>query len=191
VRWFLVHSFLTHSHPSSKGIFLTLGFTIETLDKESTMRPPVTDRPAYGSQSQNSTSQGSLSSQGVPKSDGEVTAPQPRKPEGEPVQGPPQWLQSRRKLLRAWVEASAWLKDFCENQCKLERGVFTLLCIVFLLLEHLLISFATGKPSLSEKEPPLTHPLHVTISNVREMYQTAVGAHPDQRKGQAPYSRYP
>ncbi|ETW86564.1 hypothetical protein HETIRDRAFT_306078, partial [Heterobasidion irregulare TC 32-1] len=63
--------------------------------------------------------------------------------------GTPQGRRNRAKLLRAWVELSAWAVDYRKR-------------------------FAS---SLKEYTP---HPLWVRIENAREMYQTAVGAHPDQ-----------
>ncbi|KAI0045879.1 cysteine proteinase [Auriscalpium vulgare] len=64
----------------------------------------------------------------------------------------------RAKLLRAWVELSAWMTDFQKR-------------------------FA---PSLKDYTP---HPLTVKIDNAREMYQNAIGAHPDQiARGNLPAS---
>ncbi|KDQ51133.1 hypothetical protein JAAARDRAFT_199352 [Jaapia argillacea MUCL 33604] len=56
---------------------------------------------------------------------------------------------NRAKLLRAWVELSAWLTDYRKR-------------------------FA---PALKGIEP---HELRVKVNSVREMYQTAIGAHPEQ-----------
>ncbi|KAG6831963.1 hypothetical protein H0H87_003298 [Tephrocybe sp. NHM501043] len=57
---------------------------------------------------------------------------------------------NRRRLLRAWVEVSAWLVDFK----RLNASHF--------------------------KDLPEKKPLWVKIDSAREMYQTAIGAHPDQ-----------
>ncbi|RDB19324.1 putative ubiquitin carboxyl-terminal hydrolase 2 [Hypsizygus marmoreus] len=57
---------------------------------------------------------------------------------------------NRRKLLRAWVEVSAWVADFK----RIHAAHF--------------------------KDSPKLHKLYVQIESAREMYQTAIGAHPDQ-----------
>ncbi|KAH0591372.1 putative ubiquitin carboxyl-terminal hydrolase 2 [Termitomyces sp. J132] len=57
---------------------------------------------------------------------------------------------NRRRLLRAWVEVSAWLADFR----RLNASHF--------------------------KDLPERKTLSVQIESAREMYQTAIGAHPDQ-----------
>ncbi|KAF8079191.1 hypothetical protein FPV67DRAFT_101469 [Lyophyllum atratum] len=57
---------------------------------------------------------------------------------------------NRRKLLRAWVEVSAWVVDFKR------------------------INASHFKDWVTKLKP------HVQIQSAREMYQTAIGAHPDQ-----------
>ncbi|KAG6829774.1 hypothetical protein H0H92_003564 [Tricholoma furcatifolium] len=59
---------------------------------------------------------------------------------------------NRRRLLRAWVEVSAWLADFRRSNATVFRD-------------------------LPEKKQ-----LWVQIESAREMYQTAIGAHPDQAR---------
>ncbi|KAF8899278.1 hypothetical protein BD779DRAFT_1607774 [Infundibulicybe gibba] len=68
-------------------------------------------------------------------------------PPTEPIN--PTGKQNRRKLLRAWVEISAWLVDF--------RRVHA-----------------------AQLKDQRAHKLSVTIDSAREMYQLAIGAHPDQ-----------
>ncbi|KII93273.1 hypothetical protein PLICRDRAFT_35462 [Plicaturopsis crispa FD-325 SS-3] len=60
-----------------------------------------------------------------------------------------QGRQNRARLLRAWVEISAWATDFQKR-------------------------FGTGLKGY------VPVPLHVKVENAREMYQSGVGAHPDQ-----------
>ncbi|KAK7464469.1 ubiquitin-specific protease ubp2 [Stygiomarasmius scandens] len=66
----------------------------------------------------------------------------------------PTGKQNRGKLLRAWVETSAWLVDYTRVN------------------GHALKPFLTG-----EHKP---QKLWVKIDSAREQYQTAIGAHPDQ-----------
>ncbi|KAF9469591.1 hypothetical protein BDZ94DRAFT_1151478 [Collybia nuda] len=63
----------------------------------------------------------------------------------------PEGRMHRRKLLRAWVEISAWVADF--------RRIFA---------------------SHFKAPGPRSFTLHVQLSSAREMYQEAIGAHPDQ-----------
>ncbi|KAI0319953.1 hypothetical protein OF83DRAFT_1169745 [Amylostereum chailletii] len=58
--------------------------------------------------------------------------------------------QKRQKLLRAWVELGAWTVDFRKRLA----------------------------PTI--KDHPATFKLWIKIDSAREMYQTAIGAHPDQ-----------
>jgi len=80
---------------------------------------------------------------------------------------------NRAKLLRAWIEISAWLADFAK-----QYGLF--LCLSL----HQPRPFKGFSPSL----PPLATELadhhrartSVNIDSVRELYQTAIGAHLEQ-----------
>lgn len=77
---------------------------------------------------------------------------------------------NRAKLLRAWVELSAWLANFTKR-----HGSFS--------------AFSTSSP-LAEGyfTPPLVGELadhlkirtSVKVDSVRELYQSAIGAHPEQ-----------
>ena len=72
--------------------------------------------------------------------------------------------QNRRKFLRAWVEIQAWLADFRRLHGDHLHHSFNIL----LLIE--------GKASQSRDTKDKT----VQLDSAREMYQTAIGAHPDQ-----------
>ncbi|KAJ7754991.1 hypothetical protein DFH07DRAFT_496988 [Mycena maculata] len=94
--------------PVIQKVFETLGFSGDTFDTESGMRPPIID----------------------------INSPQGR--------------QNRAKLLRAWAEIGSWTSDF-------ERV----------------------HPSLLQHDHK-GYKLWVTLENVREKYQLAIGAHPTQ-----------
>lgn len=64
----------------------------------------------------------------------------------------PEGVQNRRKLLRAWVEVNAWLADFKRN----------------------------NPQHLKDHHPNQPTTGTVQIDSAREMYQTAIGAHPVQ-----------
>lgn len=94
-------------NPNIKRIFELLGFVEEITERDSTLRPPVTDLTLQGK-------------------------------------------QNRRKLLRAWLEILSWLTDFKR------------------------IHATHFKDAARETKP------YVQLDSAREMYQTAIGAHPDQ-----------
>ncbi|KDR85578.1 hypothetical protein GALMADRAFT_53377 [Galerina marginata CBS 339.88] len=94
-------------NPNIKRIFELLGFAEEVVERDSTLKPPITD---------SSTQLGK---------------------------------QNRRKLLRAWLEISAWLTDF-------------------------------KRLNASHFKDMKEYKLYVQLDSAREMYQTAIGAHPDQ-----------
>lgn len=81
----------------------------------------------------------------------------------------PEGRMHRRKLLRAWVEISAWVVDF--------RRIFGIITFVlFLSCPNEFGSLASHFKLSGQK----SHALHVQLASAREMYQTAIGAHPDQ-----------
>lgn len=73
--------------------------------------------------------------------------------------------QNRRKFLRAWVEIHAWLTDFKRLYGDNLHYSFNIL----LLIECKASQFKDAKDKS-----------FVQLDNAREMYQTAIGAHPDQ-----------
>lgn len=111
---------------SSKRIFECLGFLEEVVERDCTLRPPVTDT---------------------------VTAV---------------GKQNRRKLLRAWVEIASWLTDY-----KKLHGTLFVFFAVLLLICDIASHF---------KDVVKEHKLYVQLDSAREMYQTAIGAHPDQSR---------
>jgi len=78
----------------------------------------------------------------------------------------PQGKQNRRKLLRAWLEITSWLADF-----KRIHGDFIPHHHVYVVNAAIAIHF---KDAVKEAKS------YVQLDNAREMYQTAIGAHPDQ-----------
>lgn len=73
--------------------------------------------------------------------------------------------QNRRKFLRAWVEIHAWLNDFKRLHGDVLHHYFNIL----LLIKYKASQFKDSK----DKN-------FVQLDSAREMYQTAIGAHPDQ-----------
>ena len=82
----------------------------------------------------------------------------------------PEGVQNRRKLLRAWVEVNAWLADFKRNN----RMSYFQLTLFF--WSHYFLVAQHVKDHHPNQPPPGT----VQIDSAREMYQTAIGAHPEQ-----------
>lgn len=74
---------------------------------------------------------------------------------------------NRRRLLRAWVEVNAWLADFRRTNGSVNDHIRSLPSLIHHLATHF-------------KDLPERKPLSVQIESAREMYQTAIGAHPDQ-----------
>ena len=74
---------------------------------------------------------------------------------------------NRQRLLRVWVEISSWLYIYR----KLNRMHFPGLVDEVLTLH--IAEALDGKRNYS---------IHVNLEGVREMYQTAIGAHVDQSK---------
>ncbi|KAG6840763.1 hypothetical protein C0991_004548 [Blastosporella zonata] len=79
---------------------------------------------------------------------------------------------NRRRLLRAWVEVSAWLVDFkrLHGKCISDDS----LRLPSIIVPSRLFVASQFK-DYSEKKP-----LWVQIESAREMYQQGIGAHPDQ-----------
>ena len=76
--------------------------------------------------------------------------------------------QNRRKLLRAWLEIASWRTHF-----KRIHGDFILPYCVYI------VNFVIGthfRPVVDETRP------YVQLDSAREVYQTAIGAHPDQSR---------
>lgn len=79
---------------------------------------------------------------------------------------------NRGKLLRAWIEISAWLADFTKRY-----GLF--------LVPDINLGYSKRFPvSLLATELVDHHKVRtsVKIDSVRELYQTAIGAHLEQRQ---------
>jgi ubiquitin carboxyl-terminal hydrolase 25/28 len=78
----------------------------------------------------------------------------------------PQGKQNRRKLLRAWLEIASWLTDF-----KRIHGDF---------IHHHHFYIVNAAIATHFKDAVRETKLYVQLDSAREMYQTAIGAHPDQ-----------
>lgn len=85
--------------------------------------------------------------------------------ENSSLEGP----ANRGKLLRAWIEISAWLADFTKRS-----GLF-LASDVTLVIQS--VPFLATE--LADHHKVRTS---VKIDSVRELYQTAIGAHLEQRQ---------
>ncbi|KAH9486398.1 putative ubiquitin carboxyl-terminal hydrolase 2 [Psilocybe cubensis] len=112
-------------NPNIKRIFECLGFVEEAMERDSTLKPPVTD---------------TISAVGK---------------------------QNRRKLLRAWVEIGSWVADYKKLQGMFfvsSLAICSLICDLASYLKDIVKEFK----------------LYVQLDSAREMYQTAIGAHPDQ-----------
>ena len=79
----------------------------------------------------------------------------------------PQGKQNRRKLLRAWLEIASWLVDF-----KRIHGNF--------IPHHHHVYIVNAAIATHFKDAVKETKAHVQLDSAREMYQTAIGAHPDQ-----------
>ena len=71
--------------------------------------------------------------------------------------------QNRRKLLRAWLEIASWLTDF-----RRIHGDF---------IPHYHVYIVNAATATHLKDAVKDR---VQLDSAREMYQTAIGAHPDQ-----------
>lgn len=80
----------------------------------------------------------------------------------------PQGRQNRKKLLRAWVEIGAWVTDY-----RRKHGTQ----IADQYINQLSRSGWFLGAQLKDMK---AHKLFVKIESAREMYQAAIGAHPDQ-----------
>jgi ubiquitin carboxyl-terminal hydrolase 25 len=81
-----------------------------------------------------------------------------------------QGRQNRAKLLRAWVELGAWLTDYQRRygeQAAMEA-------------RHI-VTYEPPVSQLRAQDIRLAK-LSVKVDSAREMYQNAIGAHPDQSK---------
>lgn len=79
----------------------------------------------------------------------------------------PEGKQNRAKLLRAWVETSAWLADYRKRFRESNSQLI------------LLYDVDSGLSALELKNYT-PRDLYVSVMAAREMYQTAIGAHNDQ-----------
>lgn len=83
----------------------------------------------------------------------------------------PEGRMYRRKLLRAWVEISAWVVDF--------RRIYGIITpCVFQNDSNGIFSTA----SHFKLPGPKSQVLNIKLASAREEYQSAIGAHPDQSR---------
>lgn len=86
--------------------------------------------------------------------------------------------QNRAKFLRTWVELGAWVANYSRVHGEAIQSV------CYLTVHPLMHQAAAQLKDAS------TVRSWVKVDSVREMYQTAIGAHPDQSKASGYHSRF-